>query len=116
MTRSGLRRKPRQKDIRADILVRMGIDPKRLTPSKKHARRPKDQMTWAMIALEERFGEKIEQILDYGTLEEVSRRYGISSTTAWRWRERLGMNEGKHRFDHLPSEGETSTDGSNGDP
>ena len=104
MTKRGLRRKPRPKDIRARVLKNMGLDPLRpgLQISTKQPRRPKDKTTWAMIALEERYGMSIHEILNYGSLEEVSQRFGISRTSAWNWRERLGLNDGKHLHEHLP--------------
>ena len=106
MSKRGLARKPRPKDIRARVLKNIGLDPLRpgLQITTKSPRRPKGQITWAMIALEERYGMSINQILDYGSLEEVSQRFGVCKTTAWNWRERLGMNDGKHKWEHLPSQ------------
>src|SRR4030042_5800623 len=103
MTRKGLSRRPRPSDIRDRILTRLGVERVPLVASRKRARNPRlEKLTWAMMALEERYGATIQKILSDGTLAEVSTRYGISQTTAWRWRERLSMNDGKHRTDSPP--------------
>ena len=112
MTRKGLSRRPRPSDIRRKILHTMGIEESEFVVRRRKPRTPAtEKLTWAMLALAVRFGIRIFKILDDGSLSKVSKRYGISPTTAWRWRERLGMNAGKHRHEYLPSESLWEGDG-----
>lgn len=89
--------RPRPRDLRQRVLQNLGIVPVRARErtSKKLIKAVTPQevgKTWAMMALEQRHNKSIEEILTSGSLRKIHRRYGISHTTVWRWKERLGLN------------------------
>lgn len=79
--------------LREQILKRHGLVTGKYGQLKQRvAQRPADNKTWAMLALELRFGKDIEELLSPGTnINTVARRLSIDKGTVSKWRLRFGL-------------------------